>query len=1094
MKIKKLTLQNIRSYESQTVEFPEGTILVHGENGAGKTSLLMGIFGGLFLSDITRAGNQSFNLDDLVRRGEDKAHVELVFEIDGADYTVEWTFYTTSTGPDATLRSPALSEPVSQVSNVKAKIQEILGMDKDDFSASVCVRQGEINRLIDADTRTELIDSLLNLDVIDEYITKMEGAKRGAGRIQRDNKRDRERAEQEIEEKYDRDEAQFEADINDLTEQIQDQESEKDEAEEFIDTLEDRRNDIEGKIESFEETLEKKQEKESQIEEAEGSRAENRRKKQQARDAIKDNRTEIEELEEGLSELDATVEYDLSTETAAEDAASTVQEEYTEAQQKRTRREGELDSVRNGLQDLESDLSDAKEELDTLESDLSEEEETLEQNREDLSHEEDDLQRRVKTRNKKAAEFLPDTSAEEVIDSTRDEVEARIEDLDDKREQADKELTRVRTELEQERKGLEEQTDELEETKDDHKSTREELESRRDALADLESEVEAAEEEFAAQIEELQSEGEGLGIDISPDALGRARDERIPERESELTAEIESVSESIAGLETREEQIQADIEGVLNLSDQDKCPKCGQDVDESHVEDEIEDYQDELAEVREELEAERERKAELESERSAFDDLLGDVRQAIDYRDNVLEEKRNQRDEKREHVADAEDRVEELESDIEDLEDQIADLKGEIESLKEDKSELSEQVENLEAEVNIGETVVALFDDVDEQREAVETLQEEIEDLTEAIDDTEDQIEDVQTSIEDLESKIAEQEETVEQKEAELEQAKQRVAEIKKIRSHVDEALDKYDAIEDLQNEIDRHEQTISHCDERIQDLNERIRTLEDEKEELEEELGDTDVAGLREDRDKLTERIEELEEKVADYEAEIQNLREQRTSLEKDLESVRELKADIERYERQYQWTEAVIREIDTMLAAYRSSKSELREQYLGYLREYTNEIFDEVYKNSSYQQVIIREVEERGELKYDLKLLRNDGDFEDPSNASGGERAIVNLALRAGIYRLIAELEGGDRAKLPPFILDEPTTFLDEGHVGQLEEMLNTIKRWDVPQVIVVSHEESLIHGADHKCEITIDEETNTSQVEMQAAGGEELAPGDD
>mgnify|MGYP000468813200 CR=1 FL=1 len=172
MRIKELTLQNIRSYENQTVEFPEGTILVHGENGAGKTSLLMGIFGGLFLSDITSAGNQSFNLDDLVRRGEDKAHIELVFEIDGVDYTVEWTFYTTSTGPSATLTSPALSEPVNQVSNVKDEIQKILGMDKDDFSASVYVRQGEINRLIDADTRTELIDSLLNLDVIEVLLVQ----------------------------------------------------------------------------------------------------------------------------------------------------------------------------------------------------------------------------------------------------------------------------------------------------------------------------------------------------------------------------------------------------------------------------------------------------------------------------------------------------------------------------------------------------------------------------------------------------------------------------------------------------------------------------------------------------------------------------------------------------------------------------------------------------------------------------------------------------------------------------------------------------------------------------------------------------------
>ena len=50
MKIKELTLQNIRSYKDQTAEFPSGTILIRGDNGAGKTSLLMGIFGGLFLS------------------------------------------------------------------------------------------------------------------------------------------------------------------------------------------------------------------------------------------------------------------------------------------------------------------------------------------------------------------------------------------------------------------------------------------------------------------------------------------------------------------------------------------------------------------------------------------------------------------------------------------------------------------------------------------------------------------------------------------------------------------------------------------------------------------------------------------------------------------------------------------------------------------------------------------------------------------------------------------------------------------------------------------------------------------------------------
>jgi DNA repair exonuclease SbcCD ATPase subunit len=82
------------------------------------------------------------------------------------------------------------------------------------------------------------------------------------------------------------------------------------------------------------------------------------------------------------------------------------------------------------------------------------------------------------------------------------------------------------------------------------------------------------------------------------------------------------------------------------------------------------------------------------------------------------------------------------------------------------------------------------------------------------------------------------------------------------------------------------------------------------------------------------------------------------------------------------------------------------------------------------------------------------------------------------------MAELAGGDRGRLPPLILDEPTTFLDEGHVGQLDEMLKTIRGWDVPQIIVVSHDERLIHGADHECRVRIDEETNASTVQMRTA----------
>jgi exonuclease SbcC len=42
-------------------------------------------------------------------------------------------------------------------------------------------------------------------------------------------------------------------------------------------------------------------------------------------------------------------------------------------------------------------------------------------------------------------------------------------------------------------------------------------------------------------------------------------------------------------------------------------------------------------------------------------------------------------------------------------------------------------------------------------------------------------------------------------------------------------------------------------------------------------------------------------------------------------------------------------------------------------------------------------------------------------------------------------------------------------------------------VPQVIVVSHDETLIHGADHACRVEIDETTNTSRVTMNTAGAD-------
>jgi DNA repair protein SbcC/Rad50 len=76
MKLKSITLENIRSYKNITLDFPEGSLLLSGNIGCGKSSILLGIDFALF-------GIQRGNLDGsaLLRHSEETGSVELLLEI-----------------------------------------------------------------------------------------------------------------------------------------------------------------------------------------------------------------------------------------------------------------------------------------------------------------------------------------------------------------------------------------------------------------------------------------------------------------------------------------------------------------------------------------------------------------------------------------------------------------------------------------------------------------------------------------------------------------------------------------------------------------------------------------------------------------------------------------------------------------------------------------------------------------------------------------------------------------------------------------------------------------------------------------------------
>lgn len=93
MIIKKIKLENLRSYLDKEINFSDGNTLLSGNIGSGKTSLLLAIDFVLFG---LRKGALSGG--SLLRHGEERGSVELCFEIDGKEIIIKRTLKRGKTG------------------------------------------------------------------------------------------------------------------------------------------------------------------------------------------------------------------------------------------------------------------------------------------------------------------------------------------------------------------------------------------------------------------------------------------------------------------------------------------------------------------------------------------------------------------------------------------------------------------------------------------------------------------------------------------------------------------------------------------------------------------------------------------------------------------------------------------------------------------------------------------------------------------------------------------------------------------------------------------------------------------------------------
>jgi len=172
MLFKKLHLQNIRSYEDLKIEFPQGSVLLAGDIGSGKTSILLGLQFALFGLQPGQKGAS------ILRQGMDNAYACLEIEVEGNLITLERTIKKSKSGgitQDSNIITIGTTREELSTSEMKDRVIRLLNYPKEFIKKSnllykftVYTPQEEMKSIIQERPEVRL-DTLRHIFGIDRY-------------------------------------------------------------------------------------------------------------------------------------------------------------------------------------------------------------------------------------------------------------------------------------------------------------------------------------------------------------------------------------------------------------------------------------------------------------------------------------------------------------------------------------------------------------------------------------------------------------------------------------------------------------------------------------------------------------------------------------------------------------------------------------------------------------------------------------------------------------------------------------------------------------------------------------------------------------
>ena len=179
MRIKTITLENVRSHKNSRIDVERGFNCLVGGLGTGKSSILYAIDFALFGDPLTRSYHY------LLREGEDSAKVTVEFLLNGKVYRIERGLkrHGKGIGQDVeNLNFYEEDELIASMKNeaVEEQLRTITGLDKEIFREVVWVRQEHLKELLDITPRERQrrLDQLFGLSDYEVAWNNVRGVQR----------------------------------------------------------------------------------------------------------------------------------------------------------------------------------------------------------------------------------------------------------------------------------------------------------------------------------------------------------------------------------------------------------------------------------------------------------------------------------------------------------------------------------------------------------------------------------------------------------------------------------------------------------------------------------------------------------------------------------------------------------------------------------------------------------------------------------------------------------------------------------------------------------------------------------------------------